>query len=190
MSNDRVVSLETMEAYRNALVYGTVSLEMSERTRDAQALSFFNTRWEAIDNVLTFKGDWGYPHDLGSTGLTWPALDAVQLRGVPPGKIFRATHTSGQRLLFVGTRLGCAAVYMATHENGSVGIHFEAINSLLSSGFMALPLCKGLDVRGLRHILGTDPAAPRGHVYLNIGEKIEAVYNHFTNPEKYPLYRL
>jgi hypothetical protein len=163
-----------------------VSLQMLEQYRNARAFEFFNDRWNDIVETTMFSSDWEYPFSENGIPIFWPPIDSVQFRSIPPGRIYRTMHESGQRMLVVGTRLGPAVVYTGKNKDQEVIMCQFAANALLFSGFLAIPTIS-LDVKDVRHLLGTGPKTPRVLHVANLGEKIEGVYRHFTNPELHSL---
>lgn len=166
-----------------------LSLIDYEKYRKKQTVEYFNQLWKEVPNSLKFNMDWPYPFQLGGVVLDWSFIDSVQLRSIPPGKIYRTMHKTGERVLILGTRIGPVVVFTAKDNSDVVGVYYYAISSLDNSGFLgSLEPC--LNVEGLRHILGNEGITNETYRFLNIGQKIERIYDHFTDPEMFPLYRL
>jgi hypothetical protein len=163
-----------------------VSLQTLEQYRNSRALEFFNDRWNEISLTTMFGPEWDYPYGANGIPSIWPPISSPQLRSIPAGKIFRATHRSGQRMLIVGTRLGPVVVYTAKSKESETLMCRFAGEALAFSGFLAIPSIN-LDVKAVRHILGTGTSVRRTLQVPNLGEKIEALYRHFTNPERHSL---
>jgi hypothetical protein len=162
-------------------------LKLFEQFRDQRAIEFFNRRWDEITDSTVFPDDWDLPYVEGTTPLTWYPIVSPKLNAIPAGKVFRMVHSSKSRMLVVGTRLGPIVVYVAKGKiNPPAVLHF-ACDALLLSGFVELS--KYMDVAALRHILGMTSSNPRLSV-RNVGEKIESIFKHFTDPERYQLYNL
>lgn len=162
-----------------------IDLLALEQYRNQCALEFFNKRWDETTDVFLFRDNWVHLDGAGVI-VHWPHIDSVALWSIPHGKVFRSITNKQRRLMIVGTRLGPIVIYVSKHDRQGDVIYQYPSDAVLAAGFMAVP--KILDVFAIRHTIGSGPSA-RWKV-SNVGEKIEAVYNHFTNPERHPLRNL
>lgn len=162
-----------------------VDLRLLEQYRNERAIEFFNERWADTTDAIMFQEGWDSPDGPNGQVDHWSPIDSVALRAIPLRKVFRSITRSGERFLFVGTRLGPVVVYVAKHERQGLVMNQYSADPVMLSGFMAVP--RFLDIAAVRHILGTGPRVRKPLVVPNIGDKIEAVYRHFTNPERYSL---
>ena len=158
-------------------------------------IKYFVEHWNEIVNVLDFDDEWitpPPPNRYKAMAGKYPFIHGCVrldfIKHLPNGVIFKSISDEGQRIIFVGTRLGPVVLYIHHDLKGNPSVYCVADQRLKHYGLipMSTNLANPIIKPEIKRLLGTtkrERADKRNlnHYVPNIGTLIETLYEHWQH---------